>query len=830
MSELIEKIFGNQLTELVALVSSAAEDDEKIVRMLLKQPNININIRDDKGFTALMRAVQGGHSKMVKLLLEEPGIDVNLKNEDGDSALVNAAVNCHLDIVRMLLEHPNIDVNIQDDEGSTALIYAAKEIAVMMKEYDSEDKDEISEIMFKINKLLYEDNMNVSSQNYREIVELLLDHSNIDVNIQDNLGYTALICAAGNNHKETVELLLGHPNAGDRIDVNLQDKKGGSALIYAVNENHKEIVKLLLNHPNVKDKINVNIKHNNGGTALMQATLHGYKEVVSILLNHPNIDVNATIQTSIIDEDTALTIAIKEGHKEIVELLLKHPKINVNQTFGMFHHVTALIRALQNDDEDVVKILLNQPDINFEGNDMVPNLFIPILRGKENFVNLLLKQGVNVNKKTFNGFTTLMCAIMDGHIKIVKQLLNHPDININDENDDGETALKYAVQYEQDGNTLIYAAEAGNARIVKLLLDQPGIDINAQNDEGETALDCAKRTGRRSVIRLIQSNIGLRKQQYITFEEITQPSNETIYEEFWKAISRGDDNEMNSFLDEDGKILIDINTRNKNGNTALIIASEKGNWNAVNWLLKRGANPSCKDVNGDNALITAARKGHFDVVEELLFRGANINSTGQHKRTALMAAAENRHIRVVKLLKKKGAKISIKDDNDKTVLDIINEKKHDDPENIYESIRGILESHSKQSNQFLQEGMESMSNKWEVSIDKCEKDLKNWEKDDPYTYKKIKILIKDIEKNPFRGGRQVERLTGDLDGLYSRRINKQNRLIYEVDGEKAIIISCKGHYEKEKRKNNRSRTSSTRNLLLERRRTSDDASIFCQFH
>ena len=103
--------------------------------------------------------------------------------------------------------------------------------------------------------------------------------------------------------------------------------------------------------------------------------------------------------------------------------------------------------------------------------------------------------------------------------------------------------------------------------------------------------------------------------------------------------------------------------------------------------------------------------------------------------------------------------------------------------------------------------METLSDKWEVVTDKnYEKNLKEWEKDDPNIYKKIKELGEIIKFDPFRGPGQAERLTGDLEGLYSRRINKQNRLVYEIDGDKVILKSCKGHYEKEKR--NRSKTSS----------------------
>ena len=58
-------------------------------------------------------------------------------------------------------------------------------------------------------------------------------------------------------------------------------------------------------------------------------------------------------------------------------------------------------------------------------------------------------------------------------------------------------------------------------------------------------------------------------------------------------------------------------------------------------------------------------------------------------------------------------------------------------------------------------------------------------------------LLDILEKNPFQNPPAYEKLTGDLEGLYSRRINIQHRLIYQViKQEKAIkIIRMWTHYE-----------------------------------
>lgn len=62
---------------------------------------------------------------------------------------------------------------------------------------------------------------------------------------------------------------------------------------------------------------------------------------------------------------------------------------------------------------------------------------------------------------------------------------------------------------------------------------------------------------------------------------------------------------------------------------------------------------------------------------------------------------------------------------------------------------------------------------------------------------KAKELIAIIKENPYQIPPSYEKLVGDLKGLYSRRINRQHRLVYEVlEQEKAVkIVSLWSHYE-----------------------------------
>jgi toxin YoeB len=62
--------------------------------------------------------------------------------------------------------------------------------------------------------------------------------------------------------------------------------------------------------------------------------------------------------------------------------------------------------------------------------------------------------------------------------------------------------------------------------------------------------------------------------------------------------------------------------------------------------------------------------------------------------------------------------------------------------------------------------------------------------------KKINLLLVSIQQTPFSGIGKPEALKHNLSGLWSRRIDKEHRLIYEIDEDLQIIIvhSLRGHY------------------------------------
>ena len=69
-----------------------------------------------------------------------------------------------------------------------------------------------------------------------------------------------------------------------------------------------------------------------------------------------------------------------------------------------------------------------------------------------------------------------------------------------------------------------------------------------------------------------------------------------------------------------------------------------------------------------------------------------------------------------------------------------------------------------------------------------------WQTQDKKTLKRINKLISDVKRSLFDGIGKPEPLKENLSGLWSRRIDDTNRLVYTVDDTAITVISCRYHY------------------------------------
>lgn len=84
-----------------------------------------------------------------------------------------------------------------------------------------------------------------------------------------------------------------------------------------------------------------------------------------------------------------------------------------------------------------------------------------------------------------------------------------------------------------------------------------------------------------------------------------------------------------------------------------------------------------------------------------------------------------------------------------------------------------------------------------VLTPEAERHLDEWRKSgQKKTLLKIVALLEELCEHPTTGTGKVEQLKGDLEGYWSRRINKASRLIYKIEEDiiTVFVISVKGHY------------------------------------
>ncbi|MBC6431308.1 Txe/YoeB family addiction module toxin [Nostoc sp. HG1] len=74
-------------------------------------------------------------------------------------------------------------------------------------------------------------------------------------------------------------------------------------------------------------------------------------------------------------------------------------------------------------------------------------------------------------------------------------------------------------------------------------------------------------------------------------------------------------------------------------------------------------------------------------------------------------------------------------------------------------------------------------------------ELGQWATEDKKIFKKILQLIRDIQRDPFAGIGKPEPLKYELQGYWSRRITDEHRLVYKIEEDLLIILTCKYHYE-----------------------------------
>jgi len=69
-----------------------------------------------------------------------------------------------------------------------------------------------------------------------------------------------------------------------------------------------------------------------------------------------------------------------------------------------------------------------------------------------------------------------------------------------------------------------------------------------------------------------------------------------------------------------------------------------------------------------------------------------------------------------------------------------------------------------------------------------------WQKTDKKVLKRINLLLKDIKPQPFEGLGDPEPLKHNWSSYWSRRIDREHRLVYQVSNQSILVVQCRYYY------------------------------------
>ncbi|RXW12007.1 hypothetical protein EST38_g13848 [Candolleomyces aberdarensis] len=431
--------------------------------LLSRTPNDGLNARAACGCTALAYAVGQRKRATVRLLLSRPGVDANVANcGSGLTPLAWAAHKRDEAMLRRILLNPNLDVNARNPwTGHTALMQASDEFA-----------------------------LDRPGARTTTVIELLMSHPDIDVNLGPYCGCTPLIVATQQVCSKIISKLISHPH----ITIHARCKGAGTALSVAADrmasdrkfsETHNSCSELI----SAQEKILRNGDKNDIHLCLQVASSLGLRDMTSELISKTRVRPKAVV----------LVEAAKAGYVSVVEMLLEHVDINTEDSTGC----TALSAAVMKGQSGVVDLFLARQDI-LVNKGSIPPLLWAIERNQSDYEygsssiassrlaiarQLLHRTDIDINVFDSMGRVPLTCAMVAERWDIVNLLLSRPDLDISL----GEPPA------------LAQACSKGQGALVLKLLARDDLDVNAVDAKGWSALSMAAHFGHKQIVELLLS-------------------------------------------------------------------------------------------------------------------------------------------------------------------------------------------------------------------------------------------------------------------------------------------------------------------------------------
>eukprot|EP00298_Acanthocystis_sp_HF-20_P010036 c18635_g1_i1.p1 GENE.c18635_g1_i1~~c18635_g1_i1.p1 ORF type:complete len:599 (+),score=223.97 c18635_g1_i1:36-1799(+) len=505
-------LFPSSTPEYMKLQQLVDRNDAVGINQFRKNnPNLDIDLPDSNGNTFVMMAALHSRAQSLKALLSI-GANPNLYHEStGRTALMIATLSNSVLCVRELLEN-GADPNLQDRQRFTALMYGC----LLENVLPSNALIEHQLTNLNIQQNLGDTALHLACyQSNLEITQNLL-RFHADPNVQNWTGATPLIqvLSTPRNLFTSSKLKISQNLVAQQTkNLELKNLLGQTALICACQHGHTEIAEAI-----IQQNASVTTVDNNGRSPLHYACSSGNIEIVKLLLdsraahsltdargNTPLIaaasgghtscmklllSAGSEIDAQDLRGDTSLMYCSSAGHILGVKLLTSNEKpanLNLQNSEGL----TALMLAVNGNHYEVVCHLVRLgADLELENKNHHTCLALASFLGHVSIVQELLQKKVQVDKSHSNGWTPLGLACSKGHLEVVQLLVEKGMADVNKQNNFQETPL-------------MIACGAGHENIVQYLLKQRA-DVNLKNSEGLNSYFIARKRGHKVIASIVK--------------------------------------------------------------------------------------------------------------------------------------------------------------------------------------------------------------------------------------------------------------------------------------------------------------------------------------
>ncbi|KAI9207399.1 ankyrin repeat-containing domain protein [Polychytrium aggregatum] len=629
----------------------------------------DVTVQDNEGHSMLVYACSSGNLGLVKILLDH-GAPLDRLYTNGYHSIMAVAETPRLDLLKLLLSHEaarplltKTDANNLSPVIKASAQYGGMAVVDYLLSQGANPNDSDTD---GTTVLIY-----ATQKKCLPLVQKLVKTYNVDIDAKDSYGNTALIHAIQNNDLLIIQLLV---ESGANIQV--RNLAGDDPLITACRSASLAVVKFL-----VGSGVQLDAKNIDSETALLIAVRENQPKAASFLLGLDRPELDSVIDGSDRQGNTPLFHTIINTNPSLYKLLRsKGAKLDVLSSDG----TSMLIQAVRANSMEMIDMILEDPDctnLNHHNNDGTTALLAaanlsqpnePLIRrliekgadihaldndkrglfywtsatGIVSLIKIAVDAGVDVTQRADAGITGLHMAVQSGNLQAVQYLLGIDKVRetINVADDNGSTAL-------------IFAASSLPAAVDVLL--ESGADVNAVTSAGRTPLMMAcesqLRLGFNSILRDSRTDVNHRDENGDSALLIAATCKTHNYCE--ALLERG----------------AEIDIRNNSGNTVFLNAVSSGTIELIQLVVERGARVTDVNEQGETGLLIAVGSGNLDVLRYVLEHctkhDAGLIDQADHEGTTpLMSAAANGNLGVVKFLLEKGANAGLVNSQGKTAL------------------------------------------------------------------------------------------------------------------------------------------------------------------